>query len=90
MTTEPIPAAPPRGPRLSRDARLDWATGGIVLVVYAIVQLALLQGPHPFDPAKYFDTAVEFPNVPRDYWTLRIGLIAPVRVAVLLFGPSGA
>jgi hypothetical protein len=90
VTTEPIPAAPPRSPRLSRDTRLDLAAGGIVVVVYAIVQLALLLGPQPFDPAKYFDTAVEFPNVPRDYWTLRIGLIAPVRIAVLLFGPSGA
>jgi hypothetical protein len=75
---------------LLAPARLDWITGGIVLVVYAIVQILLLQGPHPFDPAKYFRTAMDFPDVPADLWTLRIGLIAPVRVAIFLFGPSEA
>jgi hypothetical protein len=69
---------------------LDWATGGVVLLVYAIAQLAFVQGPQPFDPAKYFKTAVDFPDVPADLWTLRIGLIAPVRVAVRIFGPSEA
>ena len=76
--------------RPARETQLDWLVGGLVLVGCAIGQLALLQGPHPHDPAKYFQTAVDFPNVPVDYWTLRIGLIAPVRVAVLLFGPSQA
>lgn len=75
---------------LLTPARLDWITGGIVLVVYVIVQILLLQGPHPFDPAKYFRTAMDFPDVPADLWTLRIGLIAPVRVAIYLFGPSEA
>jgi len=75
---------------LLTPARLDWITGGIVLVVYAIVQILLLQGPHPFDPARYFRTAMDFPDVRADLWTLRIGLIAPVRVAILLFGPSEA
>jgi hypothetical protein len=70
--------------------QLDYLVGGLVLAGYVVGQLLLLQGPHPFDPAKYFETAVEFPNVHVDYWTLRIGLIAPVRVAVLLFGPSEA
>jgi hypothetical protein len=75
---------------LLTPARLDWITGGIVLVVYAVVQIVLLQGPHPFDPAKYFRTAMDFPDVRADLWTLRIGLIAPVRVAIFLFGPSEA
>jgi hypothetical protein len=70
--------------------QLDYLVGGLVLAGYVVGQLLLLQGPHPFDPARYFETAVEFPNVAVDYWTLRIGLIAPVRVAVLLFGPSEA
>jgi hypothetical protein len=65
-------------------------TGGIVLAVYAIVQISLLPGPRPLDPARYFGTAVDFPDVPADLWTLRIGLIAPVRLAVLIFGPSEA
>jgi hypothetical protein len=69
---------------------VDWAVGGAVLLVYAVVQLVLLLGPQPFDPAKYFETAVDFPDVPADRFTLRIGLIAPVRVAVFIFGPSEA
>jgi hypothetical protein len=64
--------------------------GGIVLLVYAIVQLVFLQGPYPFDSAKYFMTAVAFPDVPPDIWTLRIGVVMPVTAAVHLFGPSEA
>jgi hypothetical protein len=76
--------------RLIREAPLDYMVGGVVLVVYLIVQLWLLEGPRPLDSAKYFDTAVDFTNVPIDLWTLRIGLIAPVWLAVLAFGPSEA
>lgn len=61
-----------------------------MLAAYAVGQLFFLLGPHPFDPAKYFGTAVEFPDIPADRWTLRSGLIVPVRVAVLLFGPTEA
>lgn len=75
---------------ISPAARLDWLTGGLVLLVYLVMQLWLLLGPQPYDPAKYFVSAVDFPNFPRDYWTLRIGLIAPVRVAVLVLGSSEA
>lgn len=74
--------------RLTAKTRLDLVVGGIVLLVYIAAQIAFLQGPHPFDPAKYFTTAVDFRHVPADLWTLRIGLIAPVRLAVLVFGPS--
>ena len=76
--------------RLTAKTRLDLLVGGIVLLLYTAAQIAFLQGPHPFDPAKYFKTAVDFPHVPADLWTLRIGLIAPVRLAVLVFGPSEA
>ena len=73
---------------LLHGSRGDWFTGGIVLAAYALVQLALLSGPHPHDPAKYFDAGIAFPNVDADRWTLRIGLVGPVRAAVALFGPS--
>jgi hypothetical protein len=76
--------------RLVREAPLDYVVGGLVLSVFLVVQVWLLEGPRPLDSAKYFDTAVDFPNVPVDLWTLRIGLIAPVRAAVLAFGPSEA
>lgn len=61
-----------------------------MLVVFTVVQLLLLQGPHPFDPAYYFRTARGFPDVSPDLFTLRIGLLAPVRAAFIIFGPSEA
>jgi hypothetical protein len=73
-----------------RLTHLDWVAGGIVLLVYAGVQLALLQGPRPFDPAVYFDAGALFPDVEPSVRTLRIGLVAPVNGAVRLFGSSEA
>ncbi len=90
VRTEPAPATTARARAVVGDSLLDWLAGGLVLVVYAIVQLLLLQGPRPFDTAKYFDTAVDFPDIPADLWTMRIGLVAPVRAAVLALGPSEA
>ena len=70
--------------------RLDWAVGGVVLLVYAVVQVVFLLGPHPFDPARYFRTSLDFPEVNPNLWTLRIGLMVPVRLAVAILGPSEA
>jgi hypothetical protein len=69
---------------------LDVAIGGLVLVFYAVVQVVFLLGPHPFDPARYFATGINFPHVPADLWTLRIGLVVPVRVAVAVLGRTEA
>jgi hypothetical protein len=80
---------PPRAWR-ARNMRLDLAVGAAVLLVYAAAQILLLQGPHPFDPARYYQAAVRFPHLEADLWTLRIGLVVPVRLAVLAFGPSEA
>ena len=90
MDTTETPAPEPRAPRLTRQTRLDLLAGGLVLLAYALVQLWLLLGPHPYDPAYYFKTALEFPIARADYWTLRIGLMAPVSLAVRLLGPSEA
>jgi 4-amino-4-deoxy-L-arabinose transferase-like glycosyltransferase len=73
-----------------RERLLDSAAAAVVLVVYVTVQLLFLLGPQPYDSAKYFRTAILAPHLQADLWTLRIGLIAPVRAAVLLFGPSEA
>jgi hypothetical protein len=89
-TAEAGPATVRRESWLTRERALDWGTGVLVLVVYAVVRLWLLRGPMPYDPAKYFDTAVDFSDVAADLWTLRIGLVVPVRAAVLVFGPSEA
>lgn len=77
-------------PRRRRDMLLDVGTGALTLAVYAVAQIALLQGPHPFDSARYFRTAIDFPDVPVDLFTLRIGLVGPVTVAVRLLGHSEA
>ena len=73
---------PPRAWR-ARNMRLDLAVGAAVLLVYAAAQILLLQGPHPFDPARYYQAAVRYPHLEADLWTLRIGLVVPVRLAVL-------
>ena len=52
--------------------------------------LVFLQGPHPFDPATYFDAAMDFPGGGLNLFTLRIGLTIPVWIAVEVFGPSEA
>ena len=75
---------------LPRSRAWDWVVGGVVVALYAAVQLAFLQGPHPYDPAKYFRAGIQFPTLVADYWTLRIGLLAPVRAAVAAVGPSEA
>jgi hypothetical protein len=74
----------------SRKRLLDWGVGALCLAVYAVAQVLLLQGPHPFDPARYFKAAVDYPDIPANLWNLRIGLLFPVRLAVLGFGPSEA
>lgn len=75
---------------MTSETRLDLTAGGIVLLAYVFVQLKFLQGPQPYDPAYYFSAAVDFPDVRANLLTIRLGVIAPVRAAVLLFGPSEA
>jgi hypothetical protein len=86
--SRPAPEPAPSPPH--RASRLDWAAGAITVALYLVVQLVFLQGPHPFDPSWYFRTASDFPDVEADLFTLRIGLLAPVRAAILVFGPSEA
>jgi 4-amino-4-deoxy-L-arabinose transferase-like glycosyltransferase len=88
--SEPPPAAEPTVAPPRRTRLLDWAAGAITVAVYVVVQLVFLQGPHPFDPSWYFRTASDFPDVEADLFTLRIGLLAPVRAAIFVFGPSEA
>jgi hypothetical protein len=94
-TTQQAPSQPPPAPEPTvapppRPLPLDWAAGAITVALYLVVQLVFLQGPHPFDPSWYFRTASDFPDVEADLFTLRIGLLAPVSAAILVFGPSEA
>jgi hypothetical protein len=89
------PRAPPPEPEerpgeSTPAAHLDWLAGGVTVGLYLVGQLVLLEGPHPFDPAWYFRAAVDFPDISADLFTLRIGLVALVHLAVLAFGPSEA
>ncbi len=87
---QPLPVSEPTVSRPLPVSRLDLAVGGITVALYLIGQLVFLQGPHPYDPSWYFRTAFDFPDVSPDLFTLRIGLLAPVRAALLAFGPSEA
>jgi hypothetical protein len=90
-TTEAAGASVERGRfRPTSERRLDWAIGALVLVAYGLLQAWLLQGPRPWDPTIYFNAAVSPADAAADLFTLRIGLLAPLRVAVFLFGPSEA
>jgi hypothetical protein len=86
----PPPASEPAGSRPTRARWLDFAVGGIAVALYLLAQLVFLQGPHPYDPSWYFRTAFDFPDVAPDLFTLRLGLMAPVRAALGVFGPSEA
>jgi hypothetical protein len=91
-------AEPRRGRRALRaprtaglfELRLDAPVGALVLAVTAAVLLLFIQGPHPFDPATYFQAGMEFPGGGLNLFTLRIGLVIPVWLGVLAFGPSEA
>jgi hypothetical protein len=73
-----------------RNRLVDLGVGALVLLVYLVVQLVLLPGPHPFDPATYFKAAVDFPKEHVDLFSLRSGLMGPVYLAVLALGESEA
>ena len=91
--TAPSEASPASKPTVARPQRAPWldlAVGGIAVALYLLAQLVFLQGPHPYDPSWYFRTAFDFPDVAPDLFTLRIGLMAPVRAALGVFGPSEA
>jgi hypothetical protein len=88
--SEPLPPAEPTASPRLRTSWLDWTAGALTVALYLIGQVVFLQGPHPFDPSWYFRTASDFPDVAPDLFTLRIGLLAPIRAALLVFGPSEA
>jgi hypothetical protein len=80
----------PSARSLRSTRRLDYAVGGLTVGLFLTGQLVFLEGPHPHDPARYFQTAVTFPDIGADLFTLRVGVVAPMLAAVLAFGPSEA
>lgn len=89
-STTSTPLSDVRRGGLTRAQWLDLAVGGIAIALFFAIQFFLLLGPQPYDPSKYFATAVRFPHVGADLWTLRVGLVAPVVVAVRLIGANEA
>jgi hypothetical protein len=66
MTSEAIerePAPEREASERLRERLLDFAGPALVLGAYAIGQLKFLEGPQPFDPARYWHTATDFPDL---------------------------
>jgi hypothetical protein len=80
---EPVPT-----PGGRRALRLDAIAVGVIIAAYGIVQYVVFPGPQRFDPSFYFDVANRFPDVDPNWWTLRIGLIAPLHVVIAVLGES--
>ena len=59
-----------------------------LLAAYVVVVVERLPPPIPPDAMRYFERAAQFPDVPADHWSLRIGLVLPVRALQWLFGHS--
>jgi hypothetical protein len=86
----PAPEADDRKAASRHALGLDIGVGALVAAAYVLAQLWLLQGLRPWDSSLYFATAVDPGEATPSLFTLRIGLLAPVRAAVLVFGPSEA
>ena len=78
-TAEPD-GAPPR-----------WSTPALTIVciaAYLFVQFRYLRPPMTEDSMTYLEAATAFPDVATDHWSLRIGLLLPLRPLLEVFGPS--
>lgn len=76
--------------RLRRAQTGAVATPVALLVAFAVVQMMYLRPPSSQDGMHYFERADAFPDVPTDHWSLRIGLLLPVRLFQWLLGYSEA
>lgn len=65
-----------------------WIVALGLLGLFAVVQYAYLRPPSSQDGMHYFERAADFPDVPTDHWSFRIGLLVPVRVFQAVFGYS--
>jgi hypothetical protein len=82
-------AVPSRRPR-GRTRWLDALALAVIAATYSIVQYLVFPGPQRFDPSYYFQIGQQFPHVPANWWTLRIGLLEPIHLAIAVFGVSEA
>lgn len=76
--------------RLRRPWALHVLVPAALLAFNGVVQGFYLRAPSSQDGMTYFERAAAFPDLPRDHWSLRIGLILPVRVLQHVFGYSEA
>ncbi len=61
---------------------------GASAVAYLVVQALHLRPPMTEDSMTYFEAAQAFPDVATDHWSLRLGLILPLRLVLEVFGTS--
>lgn len=81
------PAASPQAER--QCVRPELVAVIAVALAYVVVQYLFLRPPFPSDSIMYLHLAADYP-AEASHWTLRIGLIYPVRAAVTVFGFSEA
>ncbi|HUW02008.1 MAG TPA: hypothetical protein VMW08_06645 [Acidimicrobiales bacterium] len=68
-----------------------WSTPALTVVcvaAYVAVQFRYLRPPMTEDAMTYIEAATAFPDLANDHWSLRIGLLLPLRVLLEAFGPS--
>jgi hypothetical protein len=85
------PGMRPR-PRLPRPPSAV-IVGGLLVCGCLVIQLRWLMLPYPADQIHYLQAARDFPSQPPDVFEhqyLRYGLIAPIRMAIEVFGYSQA
>jgi hypothetical protein len=85
-TSEQVESAPNR----RRVRGLDALALLVIAATYAVVQYLVFPGPQRFDPSYYFQLGTHFPHVAANWWSLRIGILAPLRLAIAVFGQSQA
>lgn len=62
----------------------------LLAAAFAVVQFTYLRPPSSQDGMHYFERAAAWPDVPLDHWSLRVGLLLPVRLLQTLLGYSRA
>jgi hypothetical protein len=85
-TSEHVGTAPSR----RRVRGLDALALLVIAVTFLVVQYLVFPGPQRFDPSYYFQLGTHFPHVKANWWSLRIGILAPLRLAIAVFGQSQA
>jgi hypothetical protein len=92
---KPRPPTPPsgnavQGSAVARAQPLDAVALVLIAATYVVVQYVVFPGPQRYDPSHYFELGTRFPDVGAGWWSLRIGLVAPLHAVIQILGQSQA